>query len=741
MDIEAYKVAVKVTMTENITKGLMAISGKFATANRDAEEFQRRLDSIGKMMLAGGALTGVGLSITKGIDATLKSAKELMMAQADFRTLNLTASQMAEVNSTAATLSHKVLGSTIAGNIRLIQDLHTAFGDLHHAIETAPEFTKYETTLKMALGEHAADGAVNAMAKALEHRGGDVLTNPAEFKKELAMASQVTLATKNRVRAQDFLLASQTGGMAYSFLSDRYLYGPMAALMTMFKSGDRVGTMLMTSFSSLVGGHMDQKAKGFLATLGLGEEGVSKERIQSIKNAMKGLSPEDQKIYMQSLGAERILSGGLKSSFATLFMHDPDKFVSVLEERIRDKFGKNLSDDQVAQIISANFNRKTGDFLASQIKNRSKLEKDSHVFRNAMDFNRGYDNYLNAPNGAAMALSSSWTNLKAVLGIQLLPTVTKLTLEIAKLFDTLSNFMEKHPWASKVAMYSATALAGVTLLSGGLLLLGSVVSAASLIGLPAMFSGAATGIGTALGVMFEALGPVAWAITAVVAAAAGLRYLYTHNKEFKKSLNKMGKEFAQIMGVLWGGISKFGRSFTETVLSAFQKVINGIIAMMNHLPGVNLNPTTFADDYHRNNILGDKIDSLQDSMKSAGINPLPSSHKDKTAAAKDVAPVATSPVNQGALHDQFVAEMKRQQQSKGNNGSYAQQYANAMGGSQFVPPAKGQTIQLNHTTNLDGRPIHQSTTKYQAKEAQRAARSSIGTFDPTMAPPTVGFGK
>ncbi|MFZ4221403.1 hypothetical protein ACEV6Q_26710 [Enterobacter ludwigii] len=718
MDIEAYKVAVRVTMTENITKGLMAISGKFATANRDAEEFQRRLDSIGKMMLAGGALTGVGLAITKGIDATLKSAKDLMMAQADFRTLNLTASQMAEVNSTAATLSHKVLGSTIAGNIRLIQDLHTAFGDLHHAIETAPEFTKYETTLKMALGEHAADGAVNAMAKALEHRGGDVLTNPAEFKKELAMASQVTLATKNRVRAQDFLLASQTGGMAYSFLSDRYLYGPMAALMTMFKSGDRVGTMLMTSFSSLVGGHMDQKAKGFLATLGLGEEGISKERIQSIKNAMKGLSPEDKKIYMQSLGAERILSGGLKSSFATLFMHDPDKFVSVLESKIRDKFGKNLSDDQVAQIISANFNRKTGDFLAAQIKNRAKLEKDSHVFRNAMDFNQGYDNYLNAPDGAAMALSASWTNLKAVLGIQLLPTVTKLTLKFAHMFDAISDFMEKHPWASKLAMYSATALAGITLLSGGILLLGSVVSAAGLIGLPAMLSTLVSGAVGSLGVLAEVLGgPVVWAITAAVVAGS---YLYRHNKDVKKSTNQMGKEFEEIMRNIWARAKAAMQHGIDVIASGFKSLINYIIGLLNHLPGVNITPVTVNPHEH----------------PDPSIHPNPPS----LGAAKDVAPSGAVTAGKGTAHEQFVAEMKRQQQSKDNNGSYAQQYANAMG-SQFVPPAKGQTIQVNHTTSLDGQVIAKSVSKHQAKEAQRSARSTPGTYDPTMSPPAVGLGR
>ncbi|CAI1511904.1 Phage-related minor tail protein [Serratia quinivorans] len=732
MDIEAYKVAVRLTLTENITKGLMAISGKFATANRDAEAFQKRLESIGKMTLAGGALVGVGLMLTKGIDATLKSAKDLMMAQADFKTLNLSAAQMAQVNGTAATLSHQVLGSTIAGNIRLIQDLHTAFGDLNHAIATAPEFTKYETTLKMALGEHAADGAVNAMAKALEHRGGDVLTNPAEFKKELAMASQVTLATKNRVRAQDFLLASQTGGMAYSFLSDRYLYGNLAALMTMFKSGDRVGTMLMTSFSSLVGGHMDQKAKGFLATLGLGDEGVSKERIQSIKNAMKGLSPEDKKIYMQSLGAEKILSGGLKASFATLFMHDPDKFVSVLEEKIRNKYGQGLSDDQVAQIISANFNRKTGDFLAAQIKNRAKLEKDSHVFRNAMDFNQAYDNYLNSPDGAGIALTSSWTNLKAVLGMQLLPTVTNMTLEFAHLMDVISDFTEKHPWAAKIAMYSVTALAGITLLSGGILLLGSVVSAAGLIGLPAMI----TGIMGSLGGLAEILGgPVVWAITGAVVAGA---YLYRHNKDVKKTVNQMGNEFAQIMSEVWARLKLAMQHFSELVVSGFQSLFNYIISMMNALPGVNIKPLTFGDDYHLGNVLDNKADALRGLMTDAGI-PNAEKTSEKHAAANSVAPNAD--VGKGSYHDQFKAEMERQSNKSKDKDSYGQQYAAAMGGSPYIRPNTGQPLHVTTHTHLDGWPIAKTVTKIQAKEAQRSARSTQSTFDPTMAPPTVALGR
>ncbi|HDR2587268.1 hypothetical protein [Enterobacter ludwigii] len=63
------------------------------------------------------------------------------------------------------------------------------------------------------------------------------------------------------------------------------------------------------------------------------------------------------------------------------------------------------------------------------------------------------------------------------------------------------------------------------------------------------------------------------------------------------------------------------------------------------------------------------------------------------------------------------------------------------GKSANIRLGNGKVVQLNSTVNLDGRPIHQSTTTYMLKEAQRAARSTPGTFDPTMAPPTVGLGR
>ncbi|WP_208952063.1 hypothetical protein [Rahnella sp. ChDrAdgB13] len=588
MDIEAYKVAVKVSLTENVTAGLLAISRKFGDTNKQAAIFQERMAQIGKMTLAGGALVGVGLMITKGLDATIKAANDLVKAQNDFKTLNLTVQDNALVNSTAQNISHQVMGTTIAGNIRLIQDLHTAFGDLHHSIEMAPTFAKYESTIGMALGEHAKDGMVNAAAKALEHRGGAVINDPKEFSKELTMMSQVQFASKGRVSPKDFLAASQTGKMAYSLLSPEYLYGNFAGMMSMDNGGNKSGTRLMTTFSSLIGGHMDKKAKGFLAELGMSEEGVSKARMKMMKDAMSGMSPAERQIYMQSLGGESLLSGGLKDEFVRMFPN-PDQLVSVMAERIRERFGKNMSDTEVAEMITKNFNRSTGEFLGQNIINASKFKKDSHIFRNTMSGQALFGNYFNAPDGAANALSSAWTNVKAVLGLQLIPTLTSVTLGLANFMDKVSKFAEDNPWATKIAMYSTAAIGGLSLLSGGIMLLGATIMAARLVGSIGMLSSFTALLG----------GPVVWAL--IAAAGAGL-LIYKNWDKIKPAGIQMGKEFGGIMSDIWKRLQQVGdhisnwgiwnslQTFSDKIEAGFKKLFDTIIGYLNKIPGVDIHP-------------------------------------------------------------------------------------------------------------------------------------------------------
>ncbi|KHO34869.1 hypothetical protein PI91_12815 [Enterobacter sp. FB] len=693
MDIEAYKVAVRLSLTENVTAGLIGLTRHFAAAENSAARLRNQLTSIGKMTAVGGGLMAIGFGLTKGLDAALKSAKDVARAQADFKTLNLNATEMAEVNAKAMEQTHKTLGSTIAGNIRLIQDLHTAFGDLHHALEFAPQFTRYETVVKAALGERAADGAVNAMARALEHRGGKVVNDPKEFQKELAMATQVQLATRNRVSPKDYLQASQTGKMAYALLSPEYLYGQFAGLMSM-NGGFQSGTALMTAFSSLIGGHMDKKAKGFLADIGMYEEGVSKNRLKLMQDAMKGMSADERKIYMQSIGGESLLAGGLKSQYAAMFAN-PDQLAAEMAKNVRARFGQGMTDEQVAELIAKNFNRNTGNFIGQHILNRTKFAKDTAIFRHAQDYNAAYDTYMNSPDGAALALSSSWTNLKAVIGLQLLPTVTKLTMGLAKLFDKMSEFAEKHPTLTKMATYAIAAAAGLTTIAGAVTLLGAAIMAARVV----------SSLGVVSSLVGVLGGPLVWA--AMAAAAAGL-LIYKNWDRIKSEAKKMGEEFGMIMSDIGTMLKQVGNhvysNFIKPVEEGFdsfagkmQRGWNGIydyiIGILNKIPGANFLTSS------EQNVKGNALQLMQDI------------HSITSGEGK--APVS-------GIYTESAKTTGGQSFAEG-----MRQTAAGMSAPQVVSK-NDQMIQVYSNLHMDGKKIAEGVTTHQVKQASRAPTGPSG---------------
>lgn len=689
MDIEAYKVAVRLSLTENVTAGLIGLTRHFATAENSAARLRGQLTSIGKMTAVGGGLMAIGFGLTKGLDAALKSAKDVARAQADFKTLNLNATEMAEVNAKAMEQTHKTLGSTIAGNIRLIQDLHTAFGDLHHALEFAPQFTRYETVVKAALGEGAADGAVNAMARALEHRGGKVVNDPKEFQKELAMATQVQLATRNRVGPKDYLTASQTGKGAYTLLSPEYLYGQFAGLMSM-NGGNQSGTALMTTFSSLIGGHMDKKAKGFLADIGMYDEGVSKKRINLMQAAMKGMSADEKRIYMQSLGGESLLSGGLKSQYAALFAN-PDQLADVMAQKIRARYGRNLTDEQVAEMIYKNFNRNTGNFIGQHILNRTKFAKDTAIFRHAQDYNAAYDTYMNSPDGAALALSNSWTNLKAVLGLKLLPIVTKLTIGLAKLFDKMSEFAEKHPTLTKMATYAIAAAAGLTTIAGAVTLLGAAIMAARVV----------SSLGVVSSLVGVLGGPLVWA---AMAAAAAVVLIYTNWDKIKPAAKKMSEEFGMIMSDIGTMLKQVGNHVFNNFVSAFdsfagkmQRGWNGvydyIIGILNKIPGANF------------------LTSSEQGVKGNALQLMQDIHAITSGGGK--APVS-------GIYTESAKTTGGQSFAEG-----MRQTAAGMSAPPVVSK-NDQMIQVYSNLHMDGKKIAEGVTTHQVKQASRAPTGPSG---------------
>jgi hypothetical protein len=466
MAFEAYSVAIKLSLINHVSEGLLLISKNMKTAHMDAKKFDSTLASIGKQMAVGGVMFAGGAAIASMFKAPYEEAKKVAQAQADFQTLNLSAAENQKVWAAAATNSHKVLGSEIAENIKIINDLHTAIGHLDQAIDMSKSFTQYATVVKMMNGGRISDGLINNTAKALEHRGDKVIGSEFERNDELNRIMKVTLGSKNRVNGDVFYAASQTGGMGYSLLNKDFLYGKAAAMMQQM-SGSTFGTSLMT-YDSSMSGHMDGKAKGLLAELGLLQVGVSKKQVKLITDAVASLhlDKEDSK---KMLAAMMPVTGGLSDKYLPLALSRPDLFLeTVLAPKIREKFGNELTDEQVASLITTKFNRGTSKFLGGMMLSLHKNEKDAAIFNQAMGIGDALKLYQQSPDGGMQMAEASWKNLMAIVGSVYLPSVVSGLEKFAGWLDRVGQSAEKNKEKIKLLVYGVAGLSA-TLMTGGLI--------------------------------------------------------------------------------------------------------------------------------------------------------------------------------------------------------------------------------------------------------------------------------
>jgi hypothetical protein len=511
----AYKVGVHLSLVNGVSAGLLGIITHMGVFDRSVHGANTRLGDLHTQMQkiknlgmigAGVATLGVGaLILLKG---PYEDAKKLAQAKTDFETLNLSSVDNASAYAKAASMSQKILGTNITDNLKGIHDLHTAFGDLHHAIATADSFAKFGFVARVMNKGAPVEGLVYNAAKALEHRGQKVMGDDGAFKEELDMMERVYLGSRGKVNPSEFFHASQTGKLAYTLMSKEELYGPFAAYMQA-KSGATAGTAQMTFNSSLIGGHMTDSAKGFLADLGLWDEKISKTRVALMAQQAKGLSPEERK----SMGLLMPTHGGLKDEFVEMATQHTSQFVQqVMVPRIKKRFGLDLSDEQIATMLMTKFNRNTSDVMGEYIVNALKFQKDADIFNRTKSGEGAYQAYLKSPEGAEIAATEAWKNLSTVVGSIYIQPITNGLLSLADSLTKLGVWTTAHPNITKDLVYGFIGLSAAMAFGGTVLLLSAAVSGLSL-GFPVL--GTVIGaLATPIGIAVLAIGTLAGALYA-----------------------------------------------------------------------------------------------------------------------------------------------------------------------------------------------------------------------------------
>lgn len=459
---ESYKVAVKVALQDEVSKGLIGLSTSFSALGKKADELQTKLDRIKKIAMVGigfGAAGFMGLNL---MSKALKPAEEYAHQLNIMNIAGLKQKEIAEAINAAWVNTSKVPTSTVVGNLKTFMDLRNIFGHGGEAIQYMPELTMIQQVLKSSSESGVsqnADTLVYSLAKALDIRGA--VNNPREFNEQAEMMSKVIAATQGRVLPQDYQMLFKYGRQGIPGLSNKFLYEELPTFMQEMKgsggggSSGGFGTSIASFYRFFVQGVMSKAAMQGMIGLGL-------------INPNAGLKTT-------TVGTQLMQGQHVKG--VDLAQSDPFEWVQqYLLPAIRKKYGENLTKNQMSLAIGDAMRGAsvTSIFATLQYALKSQqVYRDQKLIQQAMDPKSAYQASLsNDPNAAFKALSAQWTNLKTALGMEVIPILLPTIINIADEFNHLAKALREHPALAKalslgfMGLFSSMAAVGSLLLIG-----------------------------------------------------------------------------------------------------------------------------------------------------------------------------------------------------------------------------------------------------------------------------------
>lgn len=297
----------------------------------------------------------------------------------------------------------EIRGLTLTGATETLLDLHTAFGDLGHAIEALPQASKFRVGFQTLFGERFSseelEQQIQSAFKYLEVTGS-VAKGREEMDRRFNVIAQLMASTGGRVRPSELLTMARRGGPALQGLSIQGLRNLSAPIQEL--SGTGVGTSLMSMYQSIIGGVMKQSAAAEFQRLGLLDpKKIEYGRAQRIKKLQPGAN---------KLGA--------------LLMEDPLKAADALIEAMRKPLRGAPIDttnaNKVREEIAILFGNRTAQRLMSILTTQRGLvlthTKTSEI---AKDIQKVFDQALDTPAGKIRAFDAL-ENLRAEMGGPLL---------------------------------------------------------------------------------------------------------------------------------------------------------------------------------------------------------------------------------------------------------------------------------------------------------------------------------
>ncbi|MBB5508161.1 hypothetical protein [Paraburkholderia atlantica] len=499
--LEAYKIAVRVSLINNVSSGLLAMSQHFAKVNGNAAQLQQRLDKIKTTMLIGGGAVAAGAFGFRLFDGAIKSADKYYHQLALLKNIGMSQAEVAETVKTAWQTTHDVMSTKASDNIKTLLELRSAFGDgkYHEALAILPTVQRMGAVLQSITGA-PQDHVGFDMIKAIELGTKGALSEDG-VKKQAEMMSQAIVAMNGTVTVADFHQALKYSRSAAPYLSDDFKYKYLPTLIQEMKTGKGGASGAGNAIASLYGliaGRM-----------------IPKELIQNWVDS--GLVDKSKVVAdPHSRTTSKILPGGIVGSGE--FAANPEayalKYIKPAIARLQAQ--KGLS--EVDAFYALTKNRVTAFALQTLVNKSVQFERDRALIEKAPNSLQAYNRLARTdPELARQQLGAQWENLKIQLAYDVMPKLIKAFGWMAAKVSEIVKWMETHRTAVGAFVNTFLLLSTVLTVGGTLTLLKGAVS-----GLGLVFT-AVGGLGTAAAAIVNPIGLAVAAIATIAAAVYAFR--------------------------------------------------------------------------------------------------------------------------------------------------------------------------------------------------------------------------
>jgi hypothetical protein len=484
MSFEAYKVAVRMSLINNVSTGLLAISSQLNRVNRDftgatasATLLEKRLLSIKRLGLIGGGMAMVGFGGLALMKGPLDAARQYELAYTRFKTLNLGDAINRQANSFAR--GTEVFGASSKDLMEATRELYGVFGNMESAMKVAPKLVELNAANATLFGGKIGqldDKAVEAIKRFNDMRG--LTDSPEDFMRGLNLVQKMVTGSGGATKFSDVYQLGKTGLTAIKGMSDDGI--AMMATVMQEMGGSSAGTALMSAYQNLAGGKTTKRAMAKMQDLGIAELGY-------VNHGMM-----DGKAY-KSLQIKNIQNRDL------LLENFPLWVMKTVIPALEKKGITDLS-QQAAAVNDILSNRKASNLGVAFTTQSLQTWRDFMLVKNAMGVDETIQASKDTLGGKEGDLRKKWEDTLLALGDSILPYAVKAVEGMTSAIKGFTAFARENPatvQALTVAFSGlAVALAGfgtLSLVAAGFNAIN--LAGATLVGAGGLLGAVATGIG------------------------------------------------------------------------------------------------------------------------------------------------------------------------------------------------------------------------------------------------------